>query len=151
MGNFLDNLQINTTPLTWDVQVFTKDTVSTWGEELVSHKLFLINHVPVVVFYFSNPEENFFVSINYTTYNRASDDWMLSPILHFTLKLINSEYGNVLDYKVVKLSKEERSILIQACKNHIGIEPEFIDASTDFLYDNDFITFDWLCNKNIDY
>lgn len=62
-----------------------------------------------------------------------------------------SESGNVLDYKVVKLSKEERTSLIQACKSHIGSEPEFIDASIDFLYDNDARTYEWLYNENIDY
>jgi len=144
MENVLNNIRITPTSLTWDVDVFTKETANPWGEELASCQLFVINQVPIIAFYFSVPEQNFFIGINYAKYSRCSDDWMKSPILYFTLKLINSESEKVLDYKVVKFSPDERNTFIEACKDQIGTEPEFIDASIDFLYDNDFSTYGWL-------
>jgi len=144
MNELFGNVFIGLKPLFWEIEVSTDETYNVWGPGSASIGLKIINDVPVVAFYFQNQQENFFIHINYPSYSAPSEAWMSGNGVYFLLKLVNDVTDDLLESQMVSLSKSDSQKFIEACKGQIGKDPEFIQDSIDFLYDNDFSSYQWL-------
>ena len=147
MNELFGNVFIGLKPLFWEMEVSTNENYNVWGPGSASGRLQIINGVPVIAFYFQNQQENFFIHINYPSYSAASDAWMSGKGVYFLLKLVNAVTDDLLVSQMISLSNDESQKFIEACRGQIGKDPEIIQASIDFLYDNDFSSYHWLKNR----
>ena len=117
-----------------------------FGSTEVKYRLKLINGVPLIIFLFSDPNENFFVAVNFPELlQKGNSGWFQKVKIVFFLRRF--EMPDTFDHKIplrLELSISDSEEFKNNCLAQSGKSVEWIEATIDHIYDNDFKDYEWL-------
>lgn len=112
----------------------------------IEYGLKLINDIPLIIFRFADPEENFFVPINYPALLKSENNGWINklPIVFALRRFLMPDTLDVRKPLLINLSISDSEILKEACLAQSGKSVEWVDAAIDHIYDNDVKDYEWL-------